>query len=320
MSQVFRQMVVIGVQALPMASLTSFSIGLTLAMQSASELKKLGGLSYVPGLVSVSLLRELGPLLVGVIVIGRSGSAVTAELGTMKVSEEIEALEVMAINPIRFLVVPRFLAMLVMLPVLTIFGDCVGMVGGWSICKLALDFPTAAYILRSLEYSDAFDLYSGLIKSVVFAWLIITVACHMGLAVEGGAEGVGQATTSSVVWSILLMLIANAVLTALFFFRMSDDTSKAPVLEVTDLVREFSGRRVLDGISFKVFKGETLIVMGASGCGKSTLLRHIIGSMQPTSGSVKLFGEEITTMNEQNWRACAGASACSFKAAHCCNR
>jgi phospholipid/cholesterol/gamma-HCH transport system permease protein len=217
-SQVFRQMVVIGVQALPMASLTSFSIGLTLAMQSASELKKLGGLSYVPGLVSVSLLRELGPLLVGVIVIGRSGSAVTAELGTMKVSEEIEALEVMAINPIRFLVVPRFLAMLVMLPILTIFGDCVGMVGGWSICKLSLDFPTAAYILRSLEYSDSFDLYSGLIKSVVFAWLIITVACHMGLAVEGGAEGVGQATTSSVVWSILLMLIANALLTALFFF------------------------------------------------------------------------------------------------------
>jgi phospholipid/cholesterol/gamma-HCH transport system permease protein len=155
---------------------------------------------------------------VGVIVIGRSGSAVTAELGTMKVSEEIEALEVMAINPVRFLVVPRFLAMLVMLPILTIFGNCVGMVGGWSICKFALDFQTAAYILRSLEYADAFDLYSGLIKSVVFAWLIITIACHMGLSVEGGAEGVGQATTSSVVWSILLMLIANAVLTALFFF------------------------------------------------------------------------------------------------------
>ena len=217
-SQFFRQMVLIGVQALPMACLTSFSIGLTLAMQSAGELKKLGGLSYVPGLVSVSLLRELGPLLIGVIVIGRSGSAVTAELGTMKVSEEIEALEVMAINPIRFLIVPRFLAMLVMLPTLTVFGNCVGMAGGWSVCHYALDFPTAAYVLRSLEFADAFDLYSGLIKSVVFAWLIITIACHMGLTVEGGAEGVGRSTTSSVVWSLLMMLIANATLTALFFF------------------------------------------------------------------------------------------------------
>ncbi len=217
-SEVFHQMVLIGVRALPMAALTSFSIGLTLAMQAAGELRKMGVLSFVPDLVAVSLLRELGPLLISVIVIGRSGSAVTAELGTMKVSEEIEALEVMAINPVRFLVVPRVLAMLVMLPVLTIFGDCVGMVGGWSICHFALDFDTAAYIFRSMTHAHPWDLYSGLVKSVVFAWLVITIACHMGLEVEGGAEGVGQATTQSVVWSLLIMLIANALLTALFFF------------------------------------------------------------------------------------------------------
>ena len=217
-AEVFHQMVLIGVRALPMAALTSFSIGLTLAMQAANELRKMGVLSFVPDLVAVSLLRELGPLLISVIVIGRSGSAVTAELGTMKVSEEIEALEVMAINPVRFLVVPRVLAMLVMLPVLTVFGDCVGMVGGWSICHFALDLPTATYIVRSMTHAHAWDLYSGLIKSLVFAWLIITIACHMGLGVEGGAEGVGQSTTQSVVWSLLIMLIANALLTALFFF------------------------------------------------------------------------------------------------------
>ncbi len=153
-----------------------------------------------------------------VIVIGRSGSAVTAELGTMRVSEEIEALEVMGINPIRFLIVPRFLAMLIMLPVLTLFGDCVGMAGGWAVCALALDYSAANYIVRSLEHVTAWDLYSGLIKSVVFAWLSATIACHMGLRVEGGAEGVGQATTGSVVWSLLIMLIANAILTGLFFF------------------------------------------------------------------------------------------------------
>lgn len=216
--EVFHQMVLIGVRALPMAALTTFSIGLTLAMQAAGQLSKMGASQFVPDLVILSLLRELGPLLIGVIVIGRSGSAVTAELGTMKVSEEIEALNVMAINPIRFLIVPRFLAMMIMLPALTIFGNYVGMVGGWSICHFALDYNTASYIAHSLERAKPWDLYSGLIKSVVFAWLIITIACHMGLRVEGGAEGVGQATTGSVVWSLLIMLIANACLTAIFFF------------------------------------------------------------------------------------------------------
>lgn len=218
LSAVFHQMVRIGVQAFPMTALTSFSIGLTLAMQGAQELARMGASSYVPNLVAVTILRELGPLLVGVVVIGRSGSAVTAELGTMKVGEEIEALEVMAINPVRFLVVPRFLAMLVMLPVLTVFGNYIGMAGGWTICHFALDMSTAGYILRLLEAGQPMDLFSGIIKSFVFAWLIILISCQSGLGVSGGAEGVGQATTSSVVTSILAMLVANAVLTALFFF------------------------------------------------------------------------------------------------------
>jgi phospholipid/cholesterol/gamma-HCH transport system permease protein len=219
-SHVFHQMVLIGVRALPMAMLTAYSVGLTLAMQSANELRKMGAEAFVPDLVTVSLLRELGPLIIAVIVIGRSGSSVTAELGTMKVSEEIEALEVMAINPIRFLIVPRVLAMLVMLPALTVFGDWVGMAGGWTICRFALDFGTAQYIVRSVESSDVWDLATGLIKSVVFAWLVVTIACHRGLAVEGGAEGVGQATTESVVTALLVVLVANAILTSIFFFAL----------------------------------------------------------------------------------------------------
>ena len=211
-------MIRIGVEALPMASLTSFSIGLTLAMQASHELGKLGANIYVPNLVAVSLLRELAPLLIGVVVIGRSGSAVTAELGTMRVSEEVEALEVMAINPVQFLVVPRFLAMMVMLPVLTVAGTYIGILGGWAICHFALDMTTAGYVLRAIEAAQLGDLYSGLCKSVVFAWLIVTIAAHAGLKVEGGAEGVGTATTLSVVRSLLAILIANAILTALFFF------------------------------------------------------------------------------------------------------
>ena len=114
----------------------------------------------------------------------------------MKVSEEIEALEVMAINPVQFLVVPRFLAMIVMLPALTIFGNYIGILGGWAVCIFPLDLNTAGYILRAVESAETWDLYSGMIKSVVFAWIIITIACNAGLNVEGGAEGVGQATTA----------------------------------------------------------------------------------------------------------------------------
>ena len=218
MGETFHQIVRIGVQALPMASLTAFSVGLTLAMQAAREMGRLGADAYVPDLVTVSLLRELGPLLIAVIVVGRSGSAVTAELGTMVVSEEIEALEVMAINPVRFLVIPRFLAMVIMLPVLTVFGNYVGMFGGWWICHYTLDMETANYIFRGFARAEFVDLYSGLIKSAVFAYLIITIACHFGMTVKGGAEGVGRNTTFSVVYSLLAILISNALLTGVFFF------------------------------------------------------------------------------------------------------
>jgi phospholipid/cholesterol/gamma-HCH transport system permease protein len=215
---IFRQMVFIGVRAAPMVALTAFSVGVTLAMQAAHSLEQLGAEMYVPDLVMVTLLREMGPVLIAVIVIGRSGSAVAAELGTMKVSEEIEALEVMAINPIQYLVVPRFLAMLVMLPALTIFGNYIGVLGGWAVCRFALDFNTAGYILRALQSADTWDLYSGMIKSAVFAWIVITIACNAGLHVEGGADGVGQSTTASVVQALLAMLVMNAVLTGIFFF------------------------------------------------------------------------------------------------------
>jgi phospholipid/cholesterol/gamma-HCH transport system permease protein len=218
MDQVFGQMVRFGVEALPMAGLTAFSVGLTLAMQGAHELGRMGADRYVPSLVSVSFLREVGPLLIAGIVIGRSGSAVTAELGTMKVSEEIEALDVMAIHPVRFLVLPRFLAMLIMLPVLTIFGNYVGMAGGWTICHFFLNMTTTGYVMYAAEQAHLLDLYAGLVKSIVFAWLAITIACHIGLNVQGSAEGVGTATTRSVIYSLLAVLVADAILTAIFFF------------------------------------------------------------------------------------------------------
>ena len=152
MPHVFAQVVLIGVQAVPMAALTTLTIGIVLAMQSAAQLEKLGAEALVPGLISTSLIKELAPLITAIIVIGRSGSAVTAELGTMKVSEEIEALEVMAIHPMSYLIVPRFLAMLVMMPLLTVFGIYVGLFGGWLICNGHLGMSTPYYVTNAIDF------------------------------------------------------------------------------------------------------------------------------------------------------------------------
>jgi phospholipid/cholesterol/gamma-HCH transport system permease protein len=211
----FAQIVRIGVHAVPMAALTALTIGVVLAMQSAAQL---GATAFVPGLVSSSLIRELAPLVTAVIVIGRSGSSVTAELGTMKVSEEIEALEVMAIPPMSWLIVPRFLAMVIMLPLLTVFSIYVGLAGGWLIGHYSLHMSTAFFVTHALQHVALSDIGIGLLKSGVFGVLIVTIACSIGLNVSGGAEGVGLATTRSVVVSLLSVFIANALLTALFFF------------------------------------------------------------------------------------------------------
>jgi phospholipid/cholesterol/gamma-HCH transport system permease protein len=155
-NRLIEQMIRMGVEAFPMASLTALSIGLTLAMQGARELGRLGAQQYVPGLVTVSLLRELGPLLIAGVVIARSGSSIAAELGTMSVSEEVEALDLMAIDPVRFLVVPRFLAMLIMLPLLTVMGNVVGMAGGWLPLRSVdehNDLPLAGHRPRPLTGS-----------------------------------------------------------------------------------------------------------------------------------------------------------------------
>ena len=216
-SPIFRQMVFIGVRAAPMVALTAFSVGVTLAMQAAHSLESLGAQMYIPDLVMLTLLREMGPVLIAVIVIGRSGSAVAAELGTMKVSEEIEALEVMAINPIQFLVVPRFLAMMVMLPALTMVGDILGVLGGMAIAVLQLDLTVAFYWNDVTAALSLKDLTSGLGKSVFFAFFIAIVGCHNGLTAKGGADRVGRATTNTVVLASVLILVSDFFLTKLFF-------------------------------------------------------------------------------------------------------
>ncbi len=214
---VIEQGVRVGWDSIPIVAVISFFVGLILAMQAAYQLKPFGATIYVANLVAVSLTRELGPILTAIIIAGRFGSSIAAEIGTMKVAEEIDALRTMGLNPINFLVVPRFLALLIMLPALTLIADFLGILGAYLFSISALDIASIRFINQTSNALVMRDLITGLIKTGVFAVIIASIGCYEGFIVEGGAEGVGRSTTNSVVASIFMIITADVVFTALFY-------------------------------------------------------------------------------------------------------
>ncbi|MFH1837181.1 MAG: ABC transporter permease [Candidatus Omnitrophota bacterium] len=215
---IFQQMVFVGVQSLVIVFFISLFTGIVIAMQSAYQLKQLGAAIYVAPMVSVGMARELGPVFTALIIAGRVGSAISAELGTMKVSEQIEALETLALDPVRFLVVPRVLALLIMMPCLTIISDIVGIVGGSIVGVFSLKLNIYRYLTFSFDMLTWKDVWTGLAKSVVFGLVISIISCYVGLKTQGGAEGVGESTTRSVVLSFILIILVDSILTGLFYF------------------------------------------------------------------------------------------------------
>ncbi|MBN1999402.1 ABC transporter permease [candidate division KSB1 bacterium] len=211
------QIVRIGVNSILIVGIISFFVGLIIAMQAAYQLERFGASIYVADLVGVSMTRELAPLITAIIITGRSGSAIAAELGTMKVSEEIDALKTMALNPIGFLVVPRMLAMIIALPCLTILSDLLGIAGGFVLALTNLKIPFIAYYNQTVEAIVLKDFITGLIKSFFFAIIIAQIGAYQGFSVRGGAEGVGKSTTTAVVSSIFLIIIADLFFTILFY-------------------------------------------------------------------------------------------------------
>lgn len=214
----FAQTVFSGLDSLIIVFFVNFFIGIVLAMQSAYQLEQLGASIYVAALVAVSMTREIGPVLTSLVIAGRVGAAITAQISTMKVTEQIEALETISLNPVRYLVVPRFLALVLMLPCLVVLGDIIGMFGGYVVGVYNLGLGSGLYYDTTIEFLEVKDILTGLLKTAVFAMIISLIACHQGLTTEGGAEGVGRATTKSVVTSFILIIIADAVLTAMFYF------------------------------------------------------------------------------------------------------
>src|SRR5215467_10484005 len=213
-----QQIIQIGYDALPMVSLMAMCTGFILALQGASELRRFGALHYVIDLVAVGFTRELGPLLTAVAVSGRSGSAFAAEIGTMKVTEEIDALKVMAFEPVEFVLAPKFLAALVAVPCLSIVSNLFGILAGGLFMFFSTHLGLLLYLRYVLSSIELRDVSAGLIKSLAFAVIIAQVGCLEGFRVRGGPEAVGRSTTTAVVRSTFLVIVADAVFTTIFYF------------------------------------------------------------------------------------------------------
>lgn len=216
-TETIRQCLLLGVRSFPIASLTLLFTGMVLSVQMAGVLTKYGAAFSIGGIVTIAMGRELGPVLCGVVLAGRCGAAITAEIGTMRVTEQIDALRCMAVNPVAYLVVPRFVACMTMLPFLNIFGVAIGIVGAMIVASLS-DGVSAYTFWNSIQtFCGTEDIYIGMIKSVVFGMIVALVGCDRGMTCEAGAEGVGKATTQSVVYSIIMLFAANYILSSLLF-------------------------------------------------------------------------------------------------------
>ncbi len=214
-----RQMIDIGYYSLPVVGLTAIFSGMVLALQSYSGFARFsaGSETAIANVVVVSLTRELGPVLAGLMVAGRIGASMAAEIGTMRVTEQIDALTTLSTNPFKYLVVPRLLAGLLMLPCLVLVADIIGVFGGFIVSVYKLGFNPAAYITNTYDFMKPVDVISGLVKAAVFGFVIALMGCYAGYYSKGGAQGVGAATTNAVVSSSILILTFNYVLTELFF-------------------------------------------------------------------------------------------------------
>jgi phospholipid/cholesterol/gamma-HCH transport system permease protein len=212
------QSILIGMNAFPIVALIAFLIGFILALQSAAQLRQFGASIYVADLIAISMTREMGPLITAIIFAGRSGSAIASEIATMVVTEETDALKSMGLNPVGYVLVPKIYAITIMMPLLTTLSVIIGILGAMVIGYSYLDIGAKAFYQEVLTVLLLRDILTGLIKSVVFAWIIVIIGAFYGLRVRGGAEGVGKATTASVVASIFLVILADSVLGLIFYF------------------------------------------------------------------------------------------------------
>jgi len=214
---ILRQLISIGYFSLPVVAMTAIFSGAVLALQSYTGFSRFSAESSIATVVVLSITRELGPVLAGLMVAGRVGASIAAEIATMRVTEQIDALFTLSTDPIKYLVTPRVIAAIISMPCLVLIGDIIGVMGGYLVSVNKLNFNSTGYILSTVEYLKTIDVVSGLVKAAVFGFVIATMSCYHGYYSDKGAKGVGRATTDAVVYSSILILISNYLITELFF-------------------------------------------------------------------------------------------------------
>ncbi len=216
---ILRQMVEIGYYSLPVVGMTAVFTGMVLALQTYTGFARFNAETAIPNVVVLSICRELGPVMAGLMVAGRIGAAMAAELGTMRVTEQIDALTTLSTSPYKYLIAPRLIAGLTMLPLLVGTADVIGVLGGYLVSVYKLGFNPGSYIKNTVDFVEFLDVFSGLVKAAVFGFIVALMGCYHGFHSRGGAQGVGKATTNAVVSASILILISNYIVTELFFSR-----------------------------------------------------------------------------------------------------
>jgi phospholipid/cholesterol/gamma-HCH transport system permease protein len=216
---ILKQMIEIGYYSLPVVGMTAVFTGMVLALQSYTGFARFNAETAIPNVVVLSICRELGPVMAGLMVAGRIGAAMAAELGTMRVTEQIDALVTLSTNPFKYLIAPRLIAGILMLPILVGTADVIGVMGGYLVSVYKLGFNAGNYLQNSVDFVQFLDVFSGLVKAAVFGFIVALMGCYHGFHSRGGAQGVGKATTNAVVSASILILISNYIVTELFFSR-----------------------------------------------------------------------------------------------------
>lgn len=216
-SQLWRQILDIGYYSLPVVGMTALFTGMVLALQSYTGFTRFNAEGAIAGVVVLSVTRELAPVLAGLMVAGRVGASIAAEIGTMRVTEQIDALTTLSVNPFKYLIAPRMIAATLLLPILVLIGDIIGVYGGYIVAVYRLDFSAGTYLSQTWDIIETMDVISGLIKAAAFGFIVSVMGCYHGFNSARGAQGVGAATTNAVVSSSILILIFNYILTQVFF-------------------------------------------------------------------------------------------------------
>jgi len=214
--QIAEQVEKIGIESIIIVSLSTFTTGMIIGLQLVNIMRLFGGETFAGAGVAISISRELAPVITAIVLIGKNGSSMTAEIGSMKVTEQIDAMETMAVNPIRYLVIPRLVASIFVFPALTALANVVGVFGGYLVSVKVMQVNSAAYLNTMYYWTDPDDIWTGLVKAVVFAVIVTTICCYQGLKTRGGAKGVGDSTTTAVVISTVAILIADYIMTDIF--------------------------------------------------------------------------------------------------------